>query len=247
MRETIQIYKLGSDKQFSVEVLERTPASFGRKETVRTRLGKSIETSLVIKHPRSLCNPEIVNGRMEHDGFSGIDPADFYMDIWLKLKTAGLSVVPYMRRLDPDTVIMSDLTMDGSVVYGKHTAPSMGVNLARNYLETLGTSVAGKYLKEYKNLDCRLLAVNPQEIEELAIAEAEHATQAGFLLPHDDPLVVTVNKDLVPKIIELDIESSNFRRNPTTTKDANNSSVYKFLAFLERTREVLGRLQEIRN
>jgi hypothetical protein len=48
--------------------------------------------------------------------------ADETLEIWHKLKDAGLPVVPTMRKVNGHSVLMTNLTVDGSYLFGKYAA-----------------------------------------------------------------------------------------------------------------------------
>lgn len=47
--------------------------------------------------------------------------ADETLRVWYKLKKAGLPVVPTMRKIGDYSVLMTNLTSDGSFLFGKYT------------------------------------------------------------------------------------------------------------------------------
>ena len=111
--------------------------------------------------------------------------ASTYIEKWQMLKDAGLPVVPTLRMSSRGTLLLTDLTHDGSDLYGKG-----------KWLEMKGGVYSYDAAREG---DSEFLRITDHENISEVIAEAdylsEYATQSDILLPYDDPCELIVSPD----------------------------------------------------
>lgn len=198
------------------------------------------KVSMWTKSPHVFGHVKETEVGLERDGFSGVDNADFYMDIWQKMKHAGLPVVTTVRKVSSETVIMTDLTADGSVIYGKHQASTVRFNESIDMQNKIARDHGWvKTQEKIESIDNRLMHVDQDRVEQLATEIMDTATQAGFTLPFDDPMVLVVGSDLTTRIYILDLSSTKMNDSPLAIKTDNYMSVQKFLHQISQIRKYL--------
>jgi hypothetical protein len=119
-------------------------------------------------------------------------------DKWKLFKEAGLPVVPTLRRSQKGTLLMTDVTADGSEIYGK--------NLSKK-LEQL--SVDNKASEETKLADEFLKILSGPELDKIKSqlnAYKEIANSKGICLPLDDPFELVVHPDGRWQLVILDLK-----------------------------------------
>lgn len=111
--ETKEISPVGKAKTYQVKLLETTPLQKGTRLKERWRLGlsKGEKTRKISLVKSKVEIPSMYRGELSS--------ADYVAKIWTSLKQAGIPVVPTFVVLSDNEVAMTDLTADGSGLYGK--------------------------------------------------------------------------------------------------------------------------------
>lgn len=187
----MELEEISSFQDFPLPVGTETPA--GRIVGAARKLGQGLErkwrvrvqavgdpqatTSLIFKEPNSFWPP-----------IGDDPPAQRLYANWFAMKNAGLQVVPNMWKISDTLVAMTDITTNGSGIYGKADIPD---------------DVGGKYkmvstvqpTRTPLATDGKLLTIPLSAIEEKAKEEAVFATKHNIILPHDSGLVLVVSPD----------------------------------------------------
>lgn len=195
MPESESDFPHGSQINESMFVGERqyVSRSFGKeKYTTRLQIGDREVPVFVRKTGRTFIFPSLQKGET---------PADRLYQNWVALRKAGVRVPDDFWILDDDTVVMADVTADGSGVYGKHDDPETGPEVSGPGLE---------YLKR-KPLPTDLLLkdIDMQHVQAAADIEMDKATRAGIILPRDGALDLVVGPGGEWYVASLDLETVN--------------------------------------
>lgn len=113
---------------------------------------------------------------------------------WFAFKAAYLPV-PEEMWLTEDGILVSDVTVDGSEVYGKSLSDIL----------TGKRREVGNSIREKHPCDVVFAKINKQSLRERAHYWAEVATGYGLCLPDDDPIEIIVHPDSTWDIIILDL------------------------------------------
>jgi hypothetical protein len=171
-------------KPVVVEVTKSTPIGLGmeRKKIIRGKVignsGKTKNVSLIERTPYN----EVALNKLLHN--------------WRIARDSGLPVPPTIRLSDRNTILVTDISADGSYIFGKSfTARNINV-------------VAGE-LEEILEKENRFFQVWNRDKEEIVLAAhqlALDASNAGVLLPSDDAFELIVKPDQSWKLMILDIK-----------------------------------------
>lgn len=175
-------------KHFTRNTAKHLPV---HKETTIGVFGTEPKKELVIG-PETSNKKEI---RLVKKDVSGMDfnedttPADEFYRVWRGLKDAGLPVVPSVRKVSSHEVVMTDLTADGSQLYGKN-----------------------RFMEHRSGpLDHLFIQIDPQEIEDKVVQLRKKANQAGIILPPDDPCELLLHPNGTYDLIILDIRDAKLK------------------------------------
>lgn len=114
--------------------------------------------------------------------------SDETLDTWHKLKKVGLPVVPTMRKVHEYTVLMTNLTADGSQLFGKYLA------------YTDNPQVSKEMIKKFKK-------IKPIEIKRKVWEMTEICNQNNIELAFDDAFEVLVCPDGSWRLVILDLSA----------------------------------------
>lgn len=185
--QTFQV--VGSDRNHRIELLGKEQIRKGvqpGKERWRANLLVTNKKNEVLKRPVSLVRRELY--------FSSA----FYAAVWAKMKEAGLPVLPTVAIFSDTEVLETDLTADGSKVFGKDT----------NIYERNDTSPVDKlFLK---------ISISKVENEAKRVAELAAKNHVGISYDHGFDLLV--KPDGSYKVMNRDIKNTRIYDN---SKDIN--------------------------
>ncbi len=163
------------------------------------------------------------------------NPSSKYVSKWNLLKSAGIPVPAFVIPEDENTVLMPDLTDDGSVIYGKTDFEAL------EFIDIYGApDRSNKTLS-----DLVLATAQMDEIEKNALEIAGKATNANILLPFDDPLILICSPNGSLGLMVLDFGDT---RNgamvdadlPPTLREQNELFVTRFLHQLESLKRYIS-------
>lgn len=117
---------------------------------------------------------------------------DYFAD-WNNFTKAGVHTVPLMKIYDEHTILMSDMTADGSVFYGK--------NMVYACFERFKNG-------KITDMDRKFLNIDPNDILKEAQRNVEAANKAHLFLPYDDPFDVLVHPDGTWEVVTIDLTRS---------------------------------------
>jgi hypothetical protein len=162
---------------------------------------------------------------------------DFYMK-WKMLKDAGLPVPNTVRITSDKTVAITDLTVNGSELYGKSDGEKV---IFEEYLKP-------ENHRKSKNLDGLFLSVKSDEIFAEANRIATIATENNICLPFDDPLIMIVHPDGTWSLIILDLGDARKGPHPDpdlkpTLREQNEWLISKFFDDIKLIREKIQKTQ----
>ncbi len=168
------------------------------------------------------------------------EETDEIINKWRYCHENKISVVPFMEKTDKGTVVMPDLTADGSTVYGKGT-----------HMHARG---GHGELRKFQENDKKFWEITSdpekvKKIEEAALEEAVKATEANVALPNDDPLELILHKDGTWNLICLDLEQLRIldpnQRYSSPLLEDNKSNISNFMLSLENIKRDLNQYQPV--
>lgn len=140
--------------------------------------------------------------------------SDRYISVWKGLKEAGVPVVPTVRKKSDNEVLLTDLTKDGSIVYGKHQAMEP---------ELLPQDPASRAVHK------AFLEISMDSISEAATSILRKATDKGIQLARDGALDLVVNTDRW-YLLALDISKTTFGE--YRAEEGNRHNLYDTISWL---------------
>lgn len=143
-----------------------------------------------------------------------------YVSTWTRLREAGIPVVPTLRKRNNSAVVMTDLTRDGSIIYGRHQA-----------FVLLPYRHSDFFLKNHKPF----MALDLDEVKRSAVEVLDTATGQGITLANDGALDLVVNPSGSWYLIALDITRTIF--NSRTARLSNQDNLNNFMGYLNLIRE----------
>lgn len=147
-------------------------------------------------------------------------PADKYMEFRQRLVDAGIPTVPSIRKISSNEVAMTDLTADGSGLYGKN----------RDY-QLIDEPVATD--KFFRSLDFTEVFREVREI-------IDKADKASIVIPQDDPFELLVHPDGTWNLIILDVSQLETARNPSI---AHTRNIWSQRLFEDYLREIKRKIK----
>lgn len=148
--------------------------------------------------------------------------ADIWISKWKTLKAAGIPVVPTIRRVSDTEVAMTDLSADGSGVYGKADITEERIR---------------------RNTDRKLMEIDLNKVIEKTQEIATRANQSGILLAMDDALVLVVHPDGNWEVMALDIGHTERREDflktvhPSHAENWNEEAVSFLIGYLNAIKD----------
>lgn len=165
--DTLEVQRPGKPKATQLRVLSE-PIRIWRGSEKKEKLNLSVVSGSK-ERPISMVKRSL--------GF-GL-PADKYILLWRRLKKFGIATIPTVRKLSDHEVLVTDLTADGSKLYGKEEKKDA----------LYGTWGA------VEEVDDILTRISLSDIATRASSLVEQANIAGFLLARDDPFKIMVRPD----------------------------------------------------
>ena len=197
---------MGGSRNHKIELLEKTKIKRGSnpdKEFWKANLIVINEKGEELKRPVFLVKREVYDRRTD-------DPSARYVSIWTKMKEAGLPVLPTVAAISKTGILETDLTADGSKLYGKDTnTPEKNVS---------------------SPIDKIFADVNIDEIEKTSkeVAELAAKNQIGIFIDHGFDLLV--KPDGMYKVMNRDFKK---------IKSENLISVEMFITHIKATKKFL--------
>lgn len=155
---------------------------------------------------------------------------------WKMLKDAKLPVPDTVRITSDTTIVMTDLTADGSDIYGKTDAEAI------EFEEFLPE----KSHRKPRKMDYILNTISTEVIKAEALKIATRATESDISLPFDDPLSLIIHPDGSWQLMILDLGDAKKGINPDpdlkpTLDEQNKWLVEKFMTNIQLLKDKLGR------
>lgn len=125
-----------------------------------------------------------------------------YASQWQLFRNAGLPVVPTLRKTERGTVMMTDLTADGSEIYGKDLSSMLLQGLFQF------SHIDKNKLPKIKYVNSFLEIMEGEEFERLKRKVKEYqelANTNGILLPTDDPFELIIHPDGTWELVIIDL------------------------------------------
>lgn len=177
----------------------------GTERRIGVRISKTSGQDLLFQHNKNKVDVTIAsqNDRerslpMVVKHLSKQQTARGYSQYWASLVSAEITTLPTVRIIGYKDVLITDLTADGSVFYGKDN-----VYPCFDRFEKGGLT----------EIDKIFLNINPEEIRARAELMAERATKNGIFLPYDDPFDLLVHPDGGWDVVVLDLVKHKYRAN----------------------------------
>lgn len=154
-------------------------------------------------------------------GRMGMDGTDIYSK-WQAMKAVGLPVVPMMNPTDRDTVEMTHLTADGSILLGRH------------YLYDLQRSPDTR-LSDQDRKFCQWYAnpANKDQLRGQLESIATTATQNNIVLAEDGPFDLLFRPDGSAEPMVVDIELTKLNSQDQMALELNAVTVPQFMDTLD--------------
>ncbi len=148
---------------------------------------------------------------------------------WKIFKEAGLPVVPTMRKTEDGRIFVTDVTADGSEVYGKYFWHELMVE-SQEIIE--GAKRMEDFLKILEGAEFERLRGEVEKYKNLA-------NQHNLYLPADDPFELVVYPDGTWKIMMLDLQKGLLPAfDGFTVKKSNEYCAKYFLNLLPRIKKL---------
>lgn len=157
--------------------------------------------------------------------------ADYYYQTWVYLKEIGIPTVSSMRVVDKNTVIMGDMTHDGSEFFGKEKRADL-----------LYTDTGNR---ELSNIEKKFLDIDPEEAKKAIVNLYEKAWNKGVLLPDDDPYDFIVHPDGSWEVIVLDLSQVEYKKRES--EDFKKDKIEKMINMYDYIRKRLNIIGVNRN
>jgi hypothetical protein len=142
--------------------------------------------------------------------------SDMMLKVWKRCRQNNIDVVDFMAKTSDGFIIMSNITHDGSQIYG------------RSLLHTIKSDDHGERKRDVNELDKKfinLMQNNHEKINQAALKIAEKTASAGIILPSDDPLDLILHPDGSWQIMPLDIENAVLDSAPSNEERARDIEV----------------------
>jgi len=158
------------------------------------------------------------------------EATDKIIQRWQIAYDNDIQVVAFIKKTDRGTVVMPNITTDGSHIYGKAT-----------HYQILGGNGEIRRFEEFdqKFLDLTASDESMEKIKQRAQEIADKATSVGIWLPYDDPLELVLHPNETWELLCLDLEyleTSDSIANVDTRQNVNNKYVDSFLQSLTNIR-----------
>jgi hypothetical protein len=151
--------------------------------------------------------------------------ASSYSEKWKQCKDAQLPVVPTLRLTDRDSVVLTDVTADGSQLFGK------GLNLDLQMSDDFQRS---RLFNLYNiPLFRKIYSENREKIEKELLMYSRFAWAKGILLPGDDSFELLIKPDGNWQLLLLDLTQIEYAPRDDLLLKGNERSVNKALKFLD--------------
>lgn len=167
--------------------------------------------------------PMFIKETHKPDDENDIVTAEMYYNYWKRLKNAGIPTVPTMRVIAPNEVIMTNMTADGSVFFGKHRSHS--------------EPISDQFIQHF-------LSINPADIQFSAQQIVKRADENNIILPDDEAFTLLVHPDGSWEVMVLDSQPPYAEvvgdvLSAVQRQEMNNGTVTKLMRFLEQERSRL--------
>jgi hypothetical protein len=210
--ETKEISPVGKSKPHQVKLLETIPLPKGTraKERWRLELSKREKTRAISLVKIKVEIPAMYRGELSS--------ADYVADLWTTLKQIGIPVVPTLVVLSDNEVAMTDLTADGSGLYGKD-------NWGNNFSP--------------QKTDAIFHDIDLEEVKKQALTFARLAANNHIGLSPDHSFDLLVHPDGSWQPLARDIKNTQLVGSSPDQDfifQQNSERVDRFVAHLERTK-----------
>lgn len=149
----------------------------------------------------------------------GETSAQYFVRIWQTMKNAGLNVLPSVSASGDDEILETDLTADGSQIYGKDSRIDGRVD---------------------KKIDPLFLNLDLTKVEEAAKILSQKAYGGNIQLSADHSMDLVVHPDGSWIVMARDIKNTRiYQVGNSTIARENDGAVERFMNHLVRTKEQL--------
>lgn len=153
-----------------------------------------------------------------------------YADKWKMFKKAGFPVVPTLRETEDGRLFLTDVTGDGSELYGKALVLD---------LEDLSANPSGfksqEVLAKMKNIESFLKILTGREFYKIKSKVEKYrklANEKHLCLPADDPFELILHPDGTWNLIMLDLNAVLSQQSDDFIKLSNDLATTRFIADL---------------
>lgn len=186
----------------------------------------------------------VLNGRTRNKSMRMIERPDATFlhssikvsEKWRVFKEAGLPVVPTIRKTKEGKLFVTDLTVDGSEIYGKNVRAKL------QYVLEFPDDVDSKeFLSEIRRIKVFLQILQGEEFEKL-IAQVQKyqdlANEKNIGLPTDDAFELILHPDGSWELITLDLMSADVENPDKNFERHNKRAVDLFMQDLQEIKEL---------
>ncbi|MBN1915621.1 hypothetical protein JW796_01325 [Candidatus Dojkabacteria bacterium] len=162
-------------------------SAFGERKqfaTLKLPDGSVIET--VIKDVTRHCPDDVKNG------CRGVIPPKWYLSVWEKYIEAGVNTHEWMGVADENNIIMPNLYAEGWRIYGRCFYGSIDRIIGKSIYKSVEKH---NYAVPLSEQDLLATALGNEEIEAAVKVHVSKASDAGIVLPFDDPYELLVHND----------------------------------------------------
>lgn len=158
----------------------------------------------------------------------------YYSEQWKIAKEAGLPVVPTLRKAKNGKVLMTDLTADGSEIFGKAMEFKLNGELDPNFYPRLSV----KFLKVMEN--------DQEGIVKKVKDYVDLASTKGIILPVDDPFELILHPDGTWDLVIIDLERLGKADPDENLLEENEKNAGSFIQDLKKIHSKLLKTQLIK-
>ncbi len=210
----------GRDKPTTLEVVSKEEISSGSQLNKERWKANVISTGIKgneIKREISLIRRTIEYPQEYRN--AGETSAQYFVRIWQTMKNAGITVLPNVSAAGEEEVLETDLTADGSQIYGKDSRREDRFD---------------------EKIDPLFLNIDLVKVEEAAKDLSKKANTSNIQLSADHPLDLIVHPDGTWIVMARDVKNTTL--NPLSQNimiNENEGAVERFVNHLTRTKERL--------
>lgn len=157
-----------------------------------------------------------------------------YVDKWKMFKDAGFPVVPTLRQTEDGRLFMTDITADGSEIYGKGIMKALedALDSAKNPKQKIPEQI------KHIELFMKVIEEKFDEIKTKVEEYRKRANEKKLCLPVDDPFEFILHPDGTWELMMLDLNAVFMKETDYWRELYNSQSTARFVNDLLKIKEL---------